>query len=68
MSLSHAVFIFIEQNSTPVYEMFPMRNMAPDEVDISFNLATQVAELMTFLVEAQVFQYCVFQSFGRWRL
>ena len=42
--------------------------MTCDEVDISFNLATQVAELMTFLVEAQVFQYSVFQSFGRWRL
>ena len=93
VSLSHAVFRFIEQNSTPVYEIFPMRNimlltwlqrgaasrkpgikiiapalMTCDEVDISFNLATQVAELMTFLVEAQVFQYSVFQSFGRWRL
>ena len=30
VSLSHAVFRFIEQNSTPVYEMFPMRNMAPE--------------------------------------
>jgi len=28
--------------------------MTCDEVDIPFNLATQVAELMTFLVEAQV--------------
>ena len=27
--------------------------MTCDEVDISFNLATQVAELMTFLVEAR---------------
>ena len=30
VSLSHAVFRFIEQNSTPVYEMFSMRNMAPE--------------------------------------